>query len=573
MSVKKELLKKPFTLLLSQHVAESGMKLNAIAFAAGITYVYLNRLLNETRHPSEQVALSLAKALRLSPEQTGEFLAAAGYAPALALLHPPAVPIPQAEVTSTPEDSQAAHLAQRCYRLALEIPEALQGPFLDEMERLFGYARYKYLLCGGVCLTDLRFTDSTYASNFNEPMHAHGIDISSMDAIAIIVGELRNEEREPQSAQDAEAPPQIPTQVEDMLNSIDQLTGSILAGEFSAASHQPRLVEQIREVLRQGVPWEIRRRIAEALPGICRFDAQGACQILEMLRLDEDQKYKVDIRRRVVETLVFLYEADPSTLPRILKLLEPQKGDEIWVPLATIEACGDILTRMKQQHKREVDDTAGTTSLALLLPPEQAEIIKIQRELLVKWEGTELECLKYSLALYDLLCAPDAMLLSVREGLQSPEKLMQLVAARYLERLLPLNSMECLQVYKWVLEQASSRNVRRSVARAMPSFLRCLNEASLPIRTLARTIIITLAKDSDIHIRRTVSDYAMQLFHIDREFLMTLLRHLHQDRDQAIRHRLHPVALQLAELWFVWYAETAGLVHTTRRKTATPFGE
>src|SRR5260370_16910798 len=121
MSVKKELLKKPCTMLLSQHVAESGMKLNAIAFAAGITYVYLNRLLNETRHPSEQVALSLAKALRLSPEQTGEFLAAAGYAPALALFHPPAVPIPQPESTSTPKDSKPSHLSPPCYLLALHI--------------------------------------------------------------------------------------------------------------------------------------------------------------------------------------------------------------------------------------------------------------------------------------------------------------------------------------------------------------------------------------------------------------------------------------------------------------------
>src|SRR5260370_38002273 len=101
-------------------------------------------------------------------------------------------------------------------------------------------------------------------------MHAHGIDISAMDAIAIIVGELRNEEREPQSAQDAEAPPQIPTQVADMLNSIDQLTPSILAGEFSPPPHQPRLVEQTREALRQCGPWDIRRPIAESPPGSCR---------------------------------------------------------------------------------------------------------------------------------------------------------------------------------------------------------------------------------------------------------------------------------------------------------------
>jgi hypothetical protein len=165
------------------------------------------------------------------------------------------------------------------------------------------------------------------------------------------------------------------------------------------------------------------------------------------------------------------------------------------------------------------------------------------------------------------------MLLSVREGLQSTEKRMQLVAARYLERALPLKPMETLQVYKFVLQEASSRNVRRTVARAMPALLRCMNESSLPIRTLARTIIITLAQDSDIHIRRTVADYAMQLLHLDREFLLTILRYLHQDRDQAIRHRLQPVTLRLAEVWLRWYAETAGLVHTTRRQTATPFGE
>ena len=88
-------------------------------------------------------------------------------------------------------------------------------------------------------------------------------------------------------------------------------------------------------------------------------------------------------------------------------------------------------------------------------------------------------------------------------------------------------------------------------------------------------MISDLADDSDIYIRRAVADHAMQIFHIDREFLLIVLRHMQKDPDPAIRRRLQPVALRLAEIWLVWYAETAGLVDTKQRrqKTLAPFGE
>lgn len=78
-----------------------------------------------------------------------------------------------------------------------------------------------------------------------------------------------------------------------------------------------------------------------------------------------------------------------------------------------------------------------------------------------------------------------------------------------------------------------------------------------------------------MYIRRAVADHAMQVFYIDREFLLILLRQMHKDTDQAIRHRLQPVALRLAQVWLIWYAETAGLVETKRRHTGTamPYGE
>ena len=61
----------------------------------------------------------------------------------------------------------------------------------------------------------------------------------------------------------------------------------------------------------------------------------------------------------------------------------------------------------------------------------------------------EREALQFSLALHDLLCAPDTLLLSLHEGLQAPERLLQWVAVRYVERVLDSRPMETLELYKW----------------------------------------------------------------------------------------------------------------------------
>jgi hypothetical protein len=83
--------------------------------------------------------------------------------------------------------------------------------------------------------------------------------------------------------------------------------------------------------------------------------------------------------------------------------------------------------------------------------------------------------------------------------------------------------------------------------------------------------------DPDILIHRAVADHAMQTFQIDREFLLSLLKHMHKETDQAIRIRLRPVALRLAQVWLIWYAETAKLASLTKRGDTQainrPFGE
>lgn len=570
---------KKFAQLLGGHVEAAGMKQTRVASDASISYNYLQRLLAGDRNPSDQVVYKLAQALHLSAEQTGELLAAAGYAPPIALLQPTATHAQTSTVLSASiaESNPATRMAQQLYLLAQEVPAPLQASFSEEMRHLLGYARYKYILSGGANLLELE--KSLAQSALANVTHTIGLrDQTYLDQIAQLVGTLYAESEDTTSAS-TEKSSQSPQAVEDMLTAIDQLTGNILAGEVSAGNYQPQLIVQTLDMLREGAPWEIRRRIAEALPGLCRLDVSGAEHLMEALRLDTDDVRGVDIRRRVIEAFPALFEVSPLSLPVTISLLRSRPDDDIYVALATVEACSELQMMAKQLLESGLDssklheDTRSKTITALL-QQGQTELAKIERQLLTHWEGKERESLQFSLALHNLLCAPDTLLLSLREGLQSPDKLAQWVAARYLERILLSRPLETLELYQLLLHTTSRRNVRRTVAKALPGLLQCLKEASLSTRALARAVISDLASDPDIYIRRAIADHAMQVFYIDREFLLVLLRQMHKDTDQAIRHRLQPVTLRLAQVWLIWYAETAGLVETKRRHTnaTTPFG-
>ncbi len=571
---------KKFAQLLGTYIETSGVKQTHIASTASISYNYLQRLLAGDRNPSDQVVYKLAHALHLSPEQTGELLASAGFAPPATL---------QQTATHTKQDNailpvpiteadQLARLQQQLYRLMQEIPESMQGSFLEEMKHLLSYARYKYVLSGGTSLLNLQ-TDLSKIDFADVHDGTVQREESCLNIIAQLVGELHVESEEESKSQleGTSSPPQV---VEDMLSAIDHLTGNILAGEMSLSNYQPHLILQTFEMLRDGAPWEIRRRIAEALPGLFRLDRAGAEHLMETLRLDIDEARGVDIRRRVVEALPSLFEASPLSLPMIIRLLRPRPGDDIYVALATVEACGDIQSLVRQTIEGNLkipmnNEGSEANTRDAFEQQCRTEIAKLQRQVLIAREGTERESIQFSMALHDLLCAPDTLLISLREGLQSTEKLMQLVAARYIEHLLPSRPLDALELYKVLLQTATHRNVRRAVAKALPRLLQCLNEASLSTRALARAVISGLALDPDIYIRRAVADHAMQVFHIDREFLLILLRHMHKDTDQAIRHRLQPVTLRLAQVWLTWYAETAGLIDAkrSRNKALKPFGE
>lgn len=568
---------KEFAPLLGKHLEQSGMKQTHVASAASISYNYLQRLLAGDRNPSNQVVLKLAQALHLNSEQIVALFAAAGFAPPVALLQSVSeqpeidafLPAPGSGINPT------TRLTQHLYRLVQDIPEALQAPFFEEMKHYLGYARYKYVFSQGANVLDLERNETQTTPDYHGDDSLHFASHASLNLLAQLVGELHQNREGGPGVRDEDVSQQ-PQVVTDMLSAIDALTGTILSGEITKGYYQPHFIVQTLDLLREGVPWEIRRRIAEALPGLCQIDASGAEHLMEALRLDTDDIRGPDIRRRVIEALPSLVEVSPSALPSTLRLLGPKVGDDKYVALTIAEVCADIQAQIKhllEQRTAPASDNVDT-SIATL-QEQQRGLAQIQRQLLNSWEGAEREALQFSLALHNLLCAPDTLLLSLNEGLHSPERLLQWVAIRYAERVLFCRPRETLELYKLVLQPTITRNVRRAVAKALPKILQCLREAPLPTRTLARSVISDLAGDADVYIRRAVADHAMQIFHIDREFLLVLLRQMQKDSDPAIRLRLQPVALRLAEVWLVWYAETAGLVNPkqSRQKALAPFGE
>ena len=273
---------KKFAQLLGKHIETSGMKQTHVASTADITDS-IQRLLAGDRNPSDQVVSKLAQALHLSPEQTGELLVVAGYAPPVALFQS-ALQQPQTEdllpvPTRRGKSNNASDTAP--VQFNHDIPEALHASFFEEMKHLLGYARYKYVLSQGAHLLDLdRVLSHTTVP---QPILSKILHLSPLplwiSSLNWWENSIKSEKEE--AIAPTEEGPQAPRVVEDMLSAIDTLTGNILTGELSLGQYQPHFIVQTLDLLREGAPWEIRRRIAEALPGLCQLDVAGAQRLME----------------------------------------------------------------------------------------------------------------------------------------------------------------------------------------------------------------------------------------------------------------------------------------------------
>lgn len=279
--------------------------------------------------------------------------------------------------------------------------------------------------------------------------------------------------------------------------------------------------------------WEVKRRIAESLPRLVQLQPEATLQLAETLRLDYHHDYQTDIRRRVVEAVPALcrHRSDEA-----LGLLAYRERDEIYVAMAAVEALYDLeeaglITRPEaDRHFRglRVEER----------PAEEQAVINFLHRLLREAQTD-----------------PDKALETMQEARAHPELLFRICIQRTAPRLFDRRPAEALSLMAYFLRRGEDdqplehKNLRRPVSKALPEILALLPEADAALEEKIGRLVEALARDPDIHVRRALSDALDRLAAINAEMGLTGLEWLIQDEDPYIRQRAWRVTLHLIDLY------------------------
>jgi 3-methyladenine DNA glycosylase AlkC len=259
--------------------------------------------------------------------------------------------------------------------------------------------------------------------------------------------------------------------------------------------------------------WELKRRLAEALPALLKVDADRTVALMEVLRVDPpDPEWRTDIRRRVIEAIPSLWQIHAREAKSLLGWRE---GDEVYAALATLDALAEIgnpsLTTVVGKdllsHVRDRDHSA----------------IKLYSDILAKQAST-----------------PDKALSLIAVHWTDKDRLTRICIARSLHWLLPKRTAQTLKLMHTFLKKEGShpiehQNVRRALTRNPSGLITLL---SSPYDESAIYILRTLAADQDIHIRRAVCDALPDILEQSAEVTLDLIEeYLLHDRDHFIHER------------------------------------
>jgi len=305
-------------------------------------------------------------------------------------------------------------------------------------------------------------------------------------------------------------------------------TMDVLLGEFLTAPQEANpldgLFASLTEAAR-GNRWEMKRRIAEALPQLAALRPADALNLARILRDDYHPDYRADIRRRVVEAVPGLLHHYPKDA---LALLSPRPGDEIYIFLAGVE----ILHTLRQEG-RITADTQQEHLTPLLQASQKPE---------------DREALTYMTHLLEAAAAdPEAALTDLNRVRHSDSRLLKICALRVAPRLLSSHPQPILELMQHFLRTEGGRpaehqNIRRPISKAAADIIRILPRHPRP----AVRILNTLAADPDVHVRRALSDVLEQLAQTSTETAMPILNTFMQDEDEYVRQRAWRTLLNVA---------------------------
>jgi hypothetical protein len=298
-------------------------------------------------------------------------------------------------------------------------------------------------------------------------------------------------------------------QLSEEVRYLDDLLGDIIAGKPKGKG----LPFTVLHAAARSPHWELKRRLAEALPALFSIDPQQSLTLVRTLRDDPpDLEWRTDIRRRAIQAIPALWQQHPH---EALPLLQWREGDEVYAALATLDVLADI----------------GEASLA----------DEVKADVLEHIEETHRRAVTlYAQVLEQCSADPDAAVRSIAQHHDDDERLVRICMTRPLHRLLRQRPAETLKLMRYVLRREKGQpvehqNVRRAVASYSQELAELLDTA---YDQSALDLIRTLIADQDIHIRRRMCDALNTLVERFPGIALDLIQgFLLQDRDQFIHER------------------------------------
>jgi len=313
------------------------------------------------------------------------------------------------------------------------------------------------------------------------------------------------------------APPPEPSRLTAEEKETDTLLSTILAGEA-----EPGEIARLLSALESGsLPWELRRRMAEALPTLVQLDAETTFRLAAILRDDYDPlRWHTDARRRVVEAVPTLYAYDAE---QGLALLAPRPQDQVYVHIAIAEALHDI---------KGIDP---------------ADVNRIRHTLTEQERPEHVGMIEFLSGLLDQIGEGNARsALEVMKAASGRHRIFRTCVMRTLSRLLDTEvAADALWLMLYFYRRtegriAEHRNVRRPAVIAFPKLISLLDDGG-EVALLAKMMIWQFAQEEEAIARRAVADELPRLMASHRDFAQQLADDLLMDSDPYVRRRVWSV--------------------------------
>lgn len=288
---------------------------------------------------------------------------------------------------------------------------------------------------------------------------------------------------------------------------IDEILGTLIAGTWKKLKIDPieEFFATIKRLSKQS-DYEMRRRVAEALPALYHIDLEKGKELFKIIRIDWDDNWKSDNRRRAIESLCYLIENDKKFVKNNLHIID---GDEIFTIISLVE----ILDKYGEKTSWE-----GTENRFNELKNELIER---------KYSSDEIESISELWNILDSIRYNPHQAINKFEDLKdSPNIYVQICIARNLNRLSERFPERILNLMGYFIHKDKHKNVRRPIAKE--NSIECLISLlqDRRISEKAKEIIWKLVSDDDEIIRLATFDKVEKILDVNNEFGKRILEHI-----------------------------------------------